>query len=99
MFAFAGQIFQFVARPGIVDNYGFNFTLRYPLNLWKAQNDTFENLFLGLKCIGPKYFLAEVLLRPKCASGLSTLGAKVSVGPKWSWGQTVCEPKIQNIAK
>ena len=32
-----------VARPGNVDNYGFNFTLRHPLNLWKAQNDTFED--------------------------------------------------------
>ena len=42
-FAFAGQIFQFVARPGNVDNYGFNFTLRHLLNLWKAQNDTFED--------------------------------------------------------
>ena len=77
MFAFAGQIFQFVARPGNVDNYGFNFTLRHPLNLWKAQNDTLENLVLGLMCIGPKYFRAEVLLGPKCASGLSMLGAKV----------------------
>jgi hypothetical protein len=38
-FAFAVQIFQFIARPGIVDNYGFNFTLRHPLSLWKAQND------------------------------------------------------------
>ena len=35
MLTFAGQIFQFVARPGNVDNYGFNFTLRHPLNLWK----------------------------------------------------------------
>ena len=43
MFAFAGQIFQFVARPGNVDDYGFNITLRHPLNLWKAQNDTFED--------------------------------------------------------
>ena len=99
MFAFAGQIFQFVARPGNVDNYGFNFTLRHPLNLWNSQNDTFENLVLWLKCIGPKYFQAEVLLGPKCASSLSMLGAKVSAGPKWSWGQTWCVPKIQNIAK
>ena len=77
MFAFVGQIFQFFARPSNVDNYGFNFTLRHPLNLWKAQNDTLENLVLGLMCIGPKYFRAEVLLGPKCASGLSMLGAKV----------------------
>ena len=59
-FAFAGQIFQFVARPGNVDKYGFNFTLRHPLNLWKAQNDNFENLVLEPKCIGPKLFRAEV---------------------------------------
>ena len=99
MFAFVGQIFQFFARPSNVDNYGFNFTLRHPLNLWKAQNDTFENLVLGLKCIGPKYFRTEVLLGPKCASGLSMLGAKVSVGLKLSWGQAGCEPKKQKIAK
>jgi hypothetical protein len=37
MFAFAGQIFQFVARPGNVDNYGFNFTLRHPLNMPKPM--------------------------------------------------------------
>ena len=42
-----GQIFQFVARPGNVDNYGINFTLRHPLNQWKARGDTFENLVLG----------------------------------------------------
>ena len=29
---------------------------------------------------------------PKYYWGLSMLGAKVSVGPKWSWGQTWCEP-------
>ena len=77
IFGLCQEIFQFFARPGNVDNYGFNFTLRHPLNLWKAQNDTFENLVLGLQCIGPKYFRTEVLLGPKCASGLSMLGAKV----------------------
>ena len=35
MYAF----FQFVARPGNVDNYGFNFTLGHPLSLWKVKND------------------------------------------------------------
>ena len=59
-FTFAGQIFQFFARPGNVDNYGFNFTLRHPLNLWKVQNDTFENLVLRPKCIGLELFWAEV---------------------------------------
>ena len=43
MVAVAGQIFQFVARSGNVDDYGFNITLRHPLNLWKAQHDTFED--------------------------------------------------------
>ena len=52
------EIFQFVARPDNVDNYGFNFIL----NLWKAQNDTFVKLVLGPKYIGPKLFRAEVLL-------------------------------------
>ena len=85
-FAFAGQIFQFVARPSNVDDYGFNFTLRHPLNLWKSQNDTFENLVLGPKCNGPKLFRALVY------PSRSRLGAKVIVGPKVSWGQTRCEP-------
>ena len=58
MFALAGYFFQFVARPGNVDNYGFNFTLRHPLNLWKVQSDNFENLVLGLKCIGSKLYWA-----------------------------------------
>ena len=62
VFTVAGQIFQFVARPGNVDNYGFNFTLRYPLNLWNAQNDTFENLVLVPKCNGSKFFRAKVFL-------------------------------------
>ena len=43
MFAFEGQIFQFVA------------------NLWKEQNDTFENLVLVPKCNGSKLFWAEVI--------------------------------------
>ena len=54
--------FEFVARPGNVDIYGFNFTLRDTLNILKAQNDTFENLVLGSKCIGPKLYRAEILL-------------------------------------
>ena len=66
-YAFAGQIFQFDARPDNVDNYGFNLTLRYHLNLWKAQNHTFENLVLEPKRIGPKLYQAEVFLGPKCA--------------------------------
>ena len=81
-FAFAGQIFQFVARPGNVDNYGFNFTLRHPLNLWKAQIDTFENLVLKPKSIGPKLYRAEVV------SGRSISWAEMCLGPKYAWGQS-----------
>ena len=58
MFAFAGYFFLFGARPGNVDNYGFNFTLRHTLSLLKPQNDIFENLVFGLRCIGPKLFWA-----------------------------------------
>jgi hypothetical protein len=36
---FVGKIFQFLVRPVNVGNYGFNFTLRHPLSLWKAKND------------------------------------------------------------
>ena len=51
------------------------------------KNDTFENLVLE-----QKYFWPEVVIGPKCALSQSMLGAKVSVGAKWSWGQTGCEP-------
>ena len=59
MFAFEGQIFQFVA------------------NLWKEQNDTFENLVLVPKCNGSKLFWAEVI------PGLSRHRAKVLLGMKY----------------
>ena len=41
MFAFSGQIFNLLPDliVLIINNYGFDFTL----NLWKVQNDTFEN--------------------------------------------------------
>ena len=67
MFAFAGQIFNLLPDMVmlIINNYGFDFTLKHPLSLWKVQNDTFENLVLrpkciGLKLFGPKYFRAEI---------------------------------------
>ena len=60
--AFARKSFQFVARPGNVDNYGCKFTLRHTLNLLRAQNDTFENLVFGPKCIGPKLCWDEFVL-------------------------------------
>ena len=82
-FAFAGQIFQFIARPCNVDTYGFDFTLRHPLNLKKAQNDAVENLVLKPKCIGPKlYFRAEVSIRLNYSSDRNVPWAKVSLGPK-----------------
>ena len=61
MFAFAGQIFNLLPDMVmlIIDNYGFNFTLKHPLSLWKVQNDTFENLVLG-----PKLFWAKVSVGP-----------------------------------
>ena len=104
-FAFAGQIFHFVARPGNVDNCGFNFTLRHPLNLWKAQNDTFENLVLGPKCIGRKLFRAEVfpglsrhrsklLLGLKYSSGWNVPRPKYAWGPKWVWGKSGLGAKL-----
>ena len=93
-FAFAGQIFQFVARACNVDNYGFDFTLRHPLNLWKAQNDAVENLDPGPKCIGPKLFRvlvfpgqskhqAEMCLGSQYPWGQSEFGAKEVLGPNW----------------
>jgi hypothetical protein len=87
MFVFAGQIFQFVARPGKVNNYGFNFPLNPPSAYGRhkiIKNDTFEDLVFR-----PKYFWPEIVLGPKCALNQSMLGAKVSVGAKWSWGQLI----------
>ena len=43
----------------IINNYGFDFTLKHSLNLWKVQNDIFENLVLR-----PKFFWAKVSVRP-----------------------------------
>ena len=77
--------------PGNVDDYGFNFTLMHPLNLWKVQNGTFEKLVLGPKCIGPKYIWAKVGFGPKYSLGRnvpwgqSECGAKVVLGPNWMW--------------
>ena len=85
VFTVAGQIFQFVARPGNVHNYGFNFTLRYPLNLWKAQNDIFEILVLVPKCNGSKVFRAKVF-RGQSISGQSRHRAKLFLGLKYSSG-------------
>ena len=84
-YVFAGQIFQFVARPDNVDNYGFNFTMRHPLNLWKAQNDTSEYLVLRPKCIGPKLFKAEVGIGSKYYWGRSVPWAKMCLGLIFQW--------------
>ena len=92
-FAFAGQIFQFLARPGNVDNYGFNFTLMRLLNLWKVQKDTFEKLVLGL-CIGPKLFRAKVGIRQKYYLGRSIPWAKMCLGLKYDWDQSECGAKL-----
>ena len=99
MFAFAGQIFQFVDRPGNVDNYGFNFTLRHPLSLWKAQNEIFENSVLRPKCIRPKcivpkYFRAEVGIMAKYYWGQSIPWAEMCLGPKYAWSQSECGAKV-----
>ena len=59
------------------------------------KNYTFEDLVLAPRA---KVFQAqsshwaEVVLGPKCTLSQSMLGTKVSVGAKWSWGQTGCEP-------
>ena len=103
-----GQIFQLFARPGNVDNYGLNtppkpmegpswlkMTL---LKIWSLGWSVLGRSCFGLKYfqaevgIGLKYYWEEVFLGSNCASGRSMFGAKVSVGPKWSWGHTVCEP-------
>ena len=63
------------------------------------KNYTFENLVLGPKCIGPKFFWAkyfrvEVLMEPKYSLGQNEPWAEVCLGPKWSWCQTVYEPDL-----
>ena len=37
IFGLCQAIFQFFARPGNVDNYGFNFNWRHPLSLYNAH--------------------------------------------------------------
>ena len=101
---FAGKIFQFLVRPGNVGNYGFNFTLRHPLSLWKMKNDTFVSLVPGQKCsgpksIGPKYFRAEVFSGLKYSPGRSIFWAEVVSGPKLFQtevfpGQSECRAKV-----
>ena len=46
MFTFAGQIFQLLARPSNVNNYGFNFTLRHPLSLWPMEGAKWLKIIL-----------------------------------------------------
>ena len=43
------------------------------------KNDTFGNLVLGPKCIGPKYFRAEVGIRLKYSLGRNVPQAKVCI--------------------
>ena len=84
---------EFYFRPGNVDIYGLNFTLRHPQNLWKAQNDIFETLVLKPKCIwpkciGPKYFWAKVFL------GQGRHHVKVLLGSKYSLDRNVLRAKV-----
>ena len=52
------------------------------------QNDTFENLVLGPKCIGPKLYWAKVVL------GRSRHPAEVLLGLKYSSGQNVPRTEV-----
>ena len=77
-FAFAGQIFQFVARQ----NDTFENLVLGP----KLFQLKYSRAKVG---IGPKYYLgrsipqAEMCLGPKYALGQSECGAKVVLGPNW----------------
>ena len=87
MFALAGYFFQFVARPGNVDNYGFNFTLRHPLGrckmtilkIWFSGQSV-----LGRSCFGPKYIRDKVGIGPKYYLGRSIPRAEMCLGPKYA---------------
>ena len=85
---------EFYFRPGNVDNYGLNFTLRHPLSLWKAQNDIFENLVLRPKCIGPKYFRAKVGIISNYYWDRSIPRAEMCLEPKYAWSQSDCGAKL-----
>ena len=78
MFAFAGQIFQFVDRPGNVDNYGFNFTLRHALTLWKMTR--LKIWFSDQSVNGWKLFRAKVFLGQSRHQPEVLLGLKYSLG-------------------
>ena len=95
-FAFEGQIFQFVARPGNVGNYGFNFTLRHPQSLWKAKNDEkwhFWKFGFRAEVCWAEVYWAEVF------PGRSMHRAEVFTGPKYSRaevfpGRSECRAKV-----
>ena len=98
MFAFAGQIFQFVARPGNVDNYGFNF-LRHPLSLFKEKIikmtlwSSGRSAF-GQSCFWLKYIRPKVGIGLKYYCGRSIPRAKMCLGPKYAWGQSGLGAKL-----
>ena len=94
---FDGKIFQFLVRPGNVGNYGFIFTLRHPLSLWKAKNDEkwhFWKFGFRAEVVSAEVFLGHTprrsIFRAKVVSGQSISG------PKWVSGQTGCEPFTNN---
>ena len=66
------------------------------------KNDTIgtrADIYWAEVVSGPSRHRSEVLLGLKYSSGQNVhcmLGAKVSVGPKWYWGNTGCEP-IQKL--
>ena len=92
-----GPFFQFVARPGNVDNYGFNFTLRHPLGRCKMTILKIWSLgqsVLRRSCFRPKYIGAKVGIRPKHYLGWSIPQAEMCLGPKYAWGQIECGAKV-----
>ena len=94
MFGIAGQIFQFVARSGYVDNYGFNFTLRHPLNLWKPQNDTFEDFGSWPEVYWVEAVSGRSISGTKQASGRSIIGAEVFFRLKCASGRSILGAKV-----
>ena len=97
---FDGKIFQLLVRPGNVGNYGFIFTLRHPLSLWKAKNDEklhFWKFGFRAEVVSAEVFLGHTprrsIFRAKVVSGQSIFGTKYS-GPKYFRAEVSVGPKL-----
>ena len=79
-------------------NYIFSIKAHFLIWSYEACNNNdklvIENLVLGAKCIGPKYFRAEVGIGPKYYWGQSIPHVEMCLGLKYAWGQSGLGAKV-----